>query len=568
MKKIGLVLILIFMASLFGCATTKVSDTFRFESRGLEVKIGEEKTLGIIMGDTDPNSIIIYRAESETYGIDNEIIPASRIIDLNGSSSTYYYRDTTQGETDHMKVYGKSAGVVRFTAYLKDSPNVTDTILITIVDEKLGGYQLLSDKVNITVGEKMVLTTVTLPDGLKTEAIYSSDDESIAKVYQTGVVEGVGVGTVIINAKSVYDGTLIAKKEITVSNATVTEVVLQKDEIILYKGEQYQINANALPEYAPQTFTYKSSVTAVATVSTSGIVTAVDEGNTEITVKSSTSTKTSILKVKVIYTGATSLAVTNSELSVECDKTGNVSYKVGPYNANQELTIEVLSGENNIEIGQTLVVPTSDEDTKTSTLNIKGLVEGTARIKVSTANGYYSEIINITITPVVPTAVKVEAYDSDLIINETVQLVGSVLPDKANQEVIFESSDETIATVSTTGLVTAVKAGTVDITVYDATKTLKKVCTINVYDIALEVIATDFAATVTLYEKFTFTVSVRPETALQEGFEVEISNEDIAEIVALGNNQFEVEPFDVGTFDVIVTYGGMEYRKTVTVVSD
>lgn len=56
---------------------------------------------------------------------------------------------------------------------------------------------------------------------------------------------------------------------------------------------------------------------------------------------------------------------------------------------------------------------------------------------------------------------------------ETLQLTATVLPEGANQGVTWTSSSETNATVSNTGLVTAVKAGNVTITATSTADTTK-----------------------------------------------------------------------------------------------
>lgn len=568
MKKIGLVLIFILSASLFGCAITKVTDTFRFESRGLEIKVGEEKELGIIKGDADEDSVIIYLIESETYGDDNVLIPANEIAELRGSSTTFVENDTTQGADDHMKLYGKKVGTVRITAYLEETPNITDTILITIVAEKLSGFQLIAEKTLITVGEKMALSTKTLPENIQSDAIYSSSDENIAKVDQSGFVEGTGVGTVIISATSVYDSTVIAKKTIEVVAAPVLSVEVTEATVTLNKGDTYQIVASAVPSYAPQTLIYTSSNTNCATVNASGLVTTKDVGTTKITIKSATGNISTEVEVTVKYVAETSLTVASNSISVECGKTTGILFNVGPFNAEQKLNVVFISGNENVSVDQVLIVPNDATDTRQSTLNIKGLIVGSAQIKVETANKSYSETIDITITPAVPASIDIEDFNSNIIVGGNVQLVGSILPAEALQSLIFESEDETIATVDANGLITAVKAGTTNITVYDQAKTINKVCVINVYDVATEIVTTPIASNVIKNEIFTFTVSVNPSTALQEGFTVEISDENIVAVANKGNNVYEIDPFDAGTFEIIIKYAGLELRKTVTIVTE
>lgn len=85
------------------------------------------------------------------------------------------------------------------------------------------------------------------------------------------------------------------------------------------------------------------------------------------------------------------------------------------------------------------------------------------------------------VTPVVVTGVTVTPSTKTLAVSETQQLAATVAPAEASQDVTWESSDTEKATVSATGLVTAVAAGEVTITatsVADNTKT--GTCTVTV----------------------------------------------------------------------------------------
>lgn len=85
------------------------------------------------------------------------------------------------------------------------------------------------------------------------------------------------------------------------------------------------------------------------------------------------------------------------------------------------------------------------------------------------------------VTPVVVTGVTVTPSTKTLAVSETQQLTATVAPAEASQNVTWASSDDTKATVSATGLVTAVAAGEVTITatsVADNTKT--GTCTVTV----------------------------------------------------------------------------------------
>lgn len=70
-------------------------------------------------------------------------------------------------------------------------------------------------------------------------------------------------------------------------------------------------------------------------------------------------------------------------------------------------------------------------------------------------------------------------------VDSTVNITATVEPPEADQGVTFSSSDETIATVSNTGVVTGVAAGTATITVASKVKsTVKATVSVEVTEIS------------------------------------------------------------------------------------
>lgn len=86
---------------------------------------------------------------------------------------------------------------------------------------------------------------------------------------------------------------------------------------------------------------------------------------------------------------------------------------------------------------------------------------------------------------VLPTSVIIDASTAILKLNETKQLTASVLPAEAEGTIVWASSDVAVASVSETGLVTALKAGTANITV--SIGTLVDTCKVTVMQNDVEV---------------------------------------------------------------------------------
>ena len=143
----------------------------------------------------------------------------------------------------------------------------------------------------------------------------------------------------------------------------------------------------------------------------------------------------------------------------------------------------------NLYKGTELINSVEKTEGKT-TITIEGLEAntdypaGTYQVSFSNASGE-SEKVDVPqfkTNAIGVASVTLDVESLDLTIGDTHQLQATVAPSNASYKAVsFTSSDDTIATVDNEGLVTAVSAGTADITVeslMDGSKTA--VCTLTV----------------------------------------------------------------------------------------
>lgn len=456
MKKLGLLLVTVFaMFLLFGCAKGTTTDAFRFEAREIEVLVGEEKDIALILGETSSKGTIIYHYEA----IDDSgesLIPANRILSMNGVNSTYYYRDTTSGKDEVLMVKGLQPGSVKITAYVKEEPNYVDSIIVNVVHEKLNAFQIVTDKDTIRVGEELWIETKVFPQTLKNDAIFSSSDEEILKVYSNGMVKALKPGTATIYASSIYDESIVAKKEITVKQVSLNGISTPSDTLSLFIGAERQIEVIYDP-YKPSTDTrYQISDESIATVDENGVVKGLSDGEATVTISAGSKQTTLTIKVNGIVENKLEFDEgTEFELNMGTNTTQELYYEVLPEKASQNLTAEIAD-------------PTICEVVaRDGILTIKALNTGETTIRVYTKTKlYYQDIrVSVVISPGdLVTEVKVTGKAS-MNVNDEQTLKLTVNPAKAyDKTVTWTSSDEAIATVNDEGLVTAISAGTVTIT--------------------------------------------------------------------------------------------------------
>ena len=166
----------------------------------------------------------------------------------------------------------------------------------------------------------------------------------------------------------------------------------------------------------------------------------------------------------------TGVSLNKTSTSLEVGATETLSATVAPSTATDK----------------TVTFASSDAEVATvdNTGKVTAVKAGNADITVTTKDGNKTAKCTLTVTAkqIPVTGVTLDKSTLSLEVGATGNLVATVAPSDATYKAVrFTSSDDAIATVDDNGLVTAVKAGTADITVeslMDGSKTA--VCTLTV----------------------------------------------------------------------------------------
>ncbi|MGN1053145.1 MAG: Ig domain-containing protein, partial [Candidatus Scatosoma sp.] len=135
------------------------------------------------------------------------------------------------------------------------------------------------DKETATVAAGETLTLVATKENTENDVIWTSSDETVATVNADGVVTALGAGQTTITAT--VDGKE-AKCVVTVTAFSIDN----GQDITLIVGETHTIAVTA--NNTEEAVSFTSSAETVATVDSDGVVTALKEGETTITVKAGT----------------------------------------------------------------------------------------------------------------------------------------------------------------------------------------------------------------------------------------------------------------------------------------
>ena len=137
---------------------------------------------------------------------------------------------------------------------------------------------------------------------------YYSNNKSVATVSETGVITAKGIGTATITVKTINGKTATMKVTVEKKEKPITSINVNFTRKTIKIGEKIQIIASVSPSDTTdnKTLTYSSSDPAIATVSSSGLVTGKGIGTATIKVSSKTGI-TKNVTVQVTNDGAMSV---------------------------------------------------------------------------------------------------------------------------------------------------------------------------------------------------------------------------------------------------------------------
>ena len=346
---------------------------------------------------------------------------------------------------------------VTITAKAKDGSNVTGSATIKVLP-KVESVSLDKTELNMTVGSTASLKATVLPEKATQKLKYESSKGSVATVNGDGVVTAVAAGTTVITATSTDGTNKSASCTVTVgevSNVPVTGVKVSPPEVTLDVGGSQQLEWTVEPSNATnKKLIFKSSDDSVATVSNTGYITAVKNGNAVITVTSDdNNTIYAFCKVKVGKpVPVASVSVTPEETKLKVGATCQLNVSVLPSNADNRSVSYESSNPNVATVSENGLVTAKASGVVTITVTAK---DGSGKKATSTVT-VWQPVTGVTVsekTIVIPKG-------------NVKPIFASVVPATADEKgLVFKTSNATVATVSNEGVVTGVNEGWATITI-------------------------------------------------------------------------------------------------------
>ncbi len=365
---------------------------------------------------------------------------------------------TTKGWRHYAKIKaGSGTGTFKVVAH-GNQTTATDTATVTVAQLPVASVLVTPAVVSVLIGAGVQLTAT--PQDASGSPLsgrvvnWSTTNVAVATVNSSGVVTGVAAGAATVTATSEgQNGT----SAVTVSTVPVASVSVSPASASLQTGQTVQLTAT--PKDASgnplsgRVVNWSTSSAAVATVSSSGLVTGGSAGSATITATSEGQSATSAIGVTSVPVASVSVSPASASVS-----TGQTT----------QLTATPRDASGNPLSGRPVSWTTSNGAVATVSSSglVTGAAAGSATITATSEGKTGTSAITVTSVPVA--SVTVSPASASVLTGQTVQLTAAPKDASGNplsgRTVTWSSGNASVATVSSTGLVTGVTAGSATIT--------------------------------------------------------------------------------------------------------
>ncbi len=410
--------------------TVKVKATgIKLSNTSLKLYEGKTKTMSAVISPADATNLkVTWKSENSKIA---KIDSKGKITALK-PGTTYITGTTANG---------------KYTARCK-------VIVLEVIDTKK--VTLNKTSLSIKHGSTYQLKATVSPSNATNKTlIWTSDNTKIVKVSAEGKLTAVKPGTTYIYCKTLDTGKT-AKCKVTVKAVVPTSVKFSKTTLSVPYGEIYKIKnlVTVSPSNATdKSLKWTSSDPSIVKVSAAGNIKGLKAGKSAvITVTTVSGKKTAEITVKVTQVNPESVKLNKSSLTLSKGSTATLTPSFTPSNTTVKTVTWTSSNKSVATVSSKGVV--------------KAVANGTAVITCKTKNGE-TATCTITVKKVAVTGVSIKE-SGGLIMNVgfTYSLTPVIYPSTAtNKKVTWLSSNPAVASVSSSGKVTAKSKGTCQITV-------------------------------------------------------------------------------------------------------
>ena len=367
-------------------------------------------------------------------------------------------------------VVAHKVGKATIKAEAQDGSGMSATCEVEVTPLMVSDFSLQTASVVKTIPTQLE-AKVSPAEADNKKLKWTSLTPDIATVTEDGMMTGLKMGTAKVKAETTDGSNLSNIFEVQVMALLVSTISLPAESSIV-KTESMKLEYSILPlALANQKLKWSSNATYIASVDEStGVITAHKVGDAIITATATDGSKVSAsTRIHVTPLKVSNIELSNEAMDVLWSTTETLTAKVSPELADNK----------------TLKWTSDNEDVATVTQEgvVKGLKVGNANITATATDGSeVSATCKVTVKPVV---IDLSTKTINLRKGESyAEQIVTVLPENyEHKEVVWTSADDSIASINSDGVITAVKPGITTIKYklgFDSNITAE--CKVIVYD--------------------------------------------------------------------------------------
>ncbi|MEE1319942.1 MAG: Ig-like domain-containing protein [Acutalibacteraceae bacterium] len=432
---------------------------------------------------------------------------------------------------------GKGKAVI--TCSSVDNPMIRDSHTVKVYVYPTG-VKLNTKSTSVYEGKTKQLTaTVSPADASNKNVKWTSSDTKIATVSSTGLVKAKKPGTVYITCTTERGGFTARCKIKVLDFVSVKSVKLNKTSLTIDDSKTYKFTATVSPSNASEKgLKWKSSDPKTVYVNSKGVIEAMKPGKATITCTTVDGAKTAKCVVTVKKVVPTKVTLNKKSVNIGYNKTYQLKATVSPSYATDK-SVKWKSSDSSIVY-----------------VNSKGVVQGmkpgkSAVITCTTVSGKKIAQCTVKVNPVKVKSIKLSKSEVTLGKGSTLTLKPTISPSNAtNKSVVWRSSNTSVATVSSKGVVKGTGNGKAVITCTTNDGSFTAKCTVTVKSV--KVLGVTLNKTQVVAAKgstFTLKATVVPANATNKAVTWTSSDNSVAKVstdgrvTAVGKGTCEIKVY-------------------------